>query len=185
LGCGPGVILCNVLRRKPGWTGEGLDISQAAVDYAIRLADHQGVGNRVRFSSGDVVHLPYRDASLDVVVASEVLEHVPDIQKALAEIRRVLGPGGTVVITVPLESRTALHVHSLTGQEYIERLCRQAGLTVRSIDTRAYLGFGDDWRHAFLVAEADEWQHLVAWPEGAVTASANALQACDGMPQPS
>ncbi len=58
-----------------------------------------------------------------------------------------------MVITVPLESRTALHVHSLTGQEYIERLCRQAGLTVRSLDTRAYLGFGDDWRHAFLVAE--------------------------------
>jgi ubiquinone/menaquinone biosynthesis C-methylase UbiE len=163
LGCGPGVILCNVLRRKAGWTGEGLDISQAAIDYATRLAAHQKVGKRVRFSTGDVVHLPYRDASFDVVIASEVLEHVPDIQKALAEIRRVLRPGGTVVITVPLESRTALHVHSLAGQEYIERLCRQAGFIVRRLETLPYLGFGDDWRHAFLVAEATSTSLRNCW----------------------
>ncbi len=171
LGCGPGVILCNVLRRKAGWTGEGLDISQAAVDYATRLAAHQEVGKRVRFSTGDVVHLPYRDASFDVVIASEVLEHVPEIRLALAEIKRILRPGGKAVITVPLHSRTALHVHSLTGEEYIERLCRQAGFIVRRLETLPYLGFGDDWRHAFLVAEAGAeqgWGRLATGPERAV-----------------
>ncbi len=171
LGCGPGVILCNVLRRKPGWTGEGLDISQAAVDYATRLAAHQEVGKRVRFSTGDVVHLPYQDASFDVVVASEVLEHVPEIRLALAEIKRILRPGGKAVITVPLHSRTALHVHSLTGEEYIERLCRQAGFIARRLETLPYLGFGDDWRHAFLVAEAGAeqgWGCLATGPERAV-----------------
>ncbi len=179
LGCGPAVMLCDILARKPGWRGEGLDVSPAAVDYASRLATHKQVQDRARFSTGNVVDLPFSGASFDLVVASEVLEHVPDIQRALAEIKRVLRPGGRIAITVPLCSRTALHVHSLSGQEYLRRLCERTGLAVRRLETRQYLGFGDDWRHAFLVAEADEddnRERFAARPEGAVTASVAALQ---------
>src|SRR3712207_8881866 len=41
------------------------------------------------------------DASVDRVIASEVLEHIPDDARAMAEIARVLKPGGTVAVTVP------------------------------------------------------------------------------------
>jgi SAM-dependent methyltransferase len=50
---------------------------------------------------GDASRLPFADRSFDVVVASEVLEHVRDDAEVLAELARVLRPGGTFVVTVP------------------------------------------------------------------------------------
>lgn len=50
----------------------------------------------------DLQRLSYADDSLDVLVSSETLEHVPDVEVALAEIRRVLVPGGLHLFTVPI-----------------------------------------------------------------------------------
>jgi ubiquinone/menaquinone biosynthesis C-methylase UbiE len=50
---------------------------------------------------GDGTHLAFDDAAFDRVIVSEVLEHVQDDVAAIAEIRRVLRPGGTVAVTVP------------------------------------------------------------------------------------
>jgi len=50
---------------------------------------------------GDGTRLPFADASFDKVIASEVLEHVPDDDAAYAELMRVVRPGGTVAVTVP------------------------------------------------------------------------------------
>ncbi len=49
----------------------------------------------------DILALPFADASFDLVYASHVLEHVPDDQSAIAEIHRVLAPGGLAVLPVP------------------------------------------------------------------------------------
>jgi len=154
LGCGPGMILSDVLLRNPNWSGDGLDISRAVTEYASKLAAQKGVGDRAHFSTGDIVSLPYRDACFDLVIVSEVLEHVPAIETSLSEIARVLRPGGKLAVSVPIVSRTALHVHSLQGGEDVAALCRQVGLITRHIETRLLPGFGDDWRHAFLVAES-------------------------------
>jgi ubiquinone/menaquinone biosynthesis C-methylase UbiE len=51
--------------------------------------------------SGDAQALPFPDSTFDRVIASEVLEHVPDDRRALAELVRVLKPGGTIAATVP------------------------------------------------------------------------------------
>jgi SAM-dependent methyltransferase len=51
--------------------------------------------------NGDATALPFADASFDRVVASEVLEHIPDDARALGELTRVLRPGGTMAVTVP------------------------------------------------------------------------------------
>jgi ubiquinone/menaquinone biosynthesis C-methylase UbiE len=53
----------------------------------------------------DVQALPFRDAAFDAIKATELLEHVPDVPRALAECRRVLRPGGHLVITVPFLER--------------------------------------------------------------------------------
>ena len=51
--------------------------------------------------SEDLTRLTYADESFDLVITSESLEHVPDLNKALAEIRRVLKPGGCHIFTIP------------------------------------------------------------------------------------
>ncbi len=50
---------------------------------------------------GDGTRLPFADGSFDKVIASEVLEHVPDDVAAYAELMRIVRPGGTVAVTVP------------------------------------------------------------------------------------
>jgi len=50
----------------------------------------------------DLTRLTYADASIDLLITSETLEHVPNLEAALREIRRVLAPGGRHVFTVPL-----------------------------------------------------------------------------------
>jgi SAM-dependent methyltransferase len=51
--------------------------------------------------SADATRLPFADGSFDAVIAAEILEHIPDDAAAMAEIARVLRPGGTVAVTVP------------------------------------------------------------------------------------
>ena len=50
---------------------------------------------------GDATRLPFADATFDRVIASEVLEHIPDDVAAMGELARVLRPGGTMAVTVP------------------------------------------------------------------------------------
>jgi SAM-dependent methyltransferase len=50
---------------------------------------------------GDALRLPFSDSSFDRVIAAEVLEHIPDDTVAMAELSRVLRPGGTLAVTVP------------------------------------------------------------------------------------
>ena len=56
---------------------------------------------RVGAVQGDALRLPFADGSFDRVIASEVLEHIPEDERAMAELSRVLRPGGTMAVTVP------------------------------------------------------------------------------------
>ncbi|HJU55286.1 MAG TPA: class I SAM-dependent methyltransferase [Pyrinomonadaceae bacterium] len=154
LGCGSGVILSEILLMKQEWVGHGLDISPQSIAYARRLAAHKGVVMRARFQTGCVTELPYADESLNLVVASEVVEHMPEPEVVMGEIARVLKPGGQLILTMPIESRTPAHVHTLSGREDLRSLLSGAGLRVRRLEPRWHLGFGDDRKHVFALAEA-------------------------------
>jgi SAM-dependent methyltransferase len=52
-------------------------------------------------TNGDATRLPFADATFDRIIASEVLEHIPDDTAAFRELARVLKPGGTLAVTVP------------------------------------------------------------------------------------
>ena len=66
------------------------------------FADAEPGSERNGVRCEDVQRLTYADESFDLVTHTEVLEHVPDDERALAELYRVLRPGGTMIFTVPL-----------------------------------------------------------------------------------
>lgn len=78
-------------------TVEIFDLQQEFLDHAMRGAAERGLGNIVP-TQGDATSLPYDDDSIDAVVLTAVLGEIPDPGAALAEIGRVLRPGGRLVV---------------------------------------------------------------------------------------
>jgi ubiquinone/menaquinone biosynthesis C-methylase UbiE len=96
LGCGPGLLALQMAERVgPDGEIQCIDASESMMALARRrCAALSGVHLRV----GDVATLPYADHSFDAAVCTQVYEYVPDIDRALGELYRVLKPGGRVVV---------------------------------------------------------------------------------------
>jgi len=90
LACGTGDVAFLLAGRYPGGVVAGLDLSIPMLAIA---RERNRFGN-VRFERGDLCDLPYPDGSIDVVTGSYALRNAPDLRKAVAEVRRVLSPGG-------------------------------------------------------------------------------------------
>ncbi len=86
-------------------------MSEDVVRQASELATSRGTAN-VEFVTGSVYELPYPDAAFDVVHAHQVLQHVGDPVRALAEMRRVTRPGGLVAARDVIYSKVALFPES-------------------------------------------------------------------------
>jgi arsenite methyltransferase len=98
VGCGPGSVTAS-LARAVGSEGLvlGVDISESMLARAVRAE----FGPQVAFLRADAQRLPLRDQTVDAVVCLAVLQLVPDPVAALAEIARVLRPGGRLALMVP------------------------------------------------------------------------------------
>jgi SAM-dependent methyltransferase len=94
IGSGPGRLAVRLAREVPGMTLTGIDISDAMVERAARRAGGAGLSERVRFEVGDIAALPLPDREFDGVVSTLSLHHWPEPTHGLAEIHRVLKPGG-------------------------------------------------------------------------------------------
>jgi ubiquinone/menaquinone biosynthesis C-methylase UbiE len=95
VGCGTGVVTRDLAARVgPRGHVVGMDPSRAFLREARRRTRAPGV----RFRPGDGTDLPFRDGAFDVAVAVTVLLHVPSSDRVLAEMRRVVRPGGTVAV---------------------------------------------------------------------------------------
>jgi SAM-dependent methyltransferase len=105
LGCGGGRHAFALLRR--GADVIALDHSMSEVEsVAAMFAGMREAGEvsdqaRAMAVRGDAYRLPFPDASFDLVVAAEVLEHLHDDARVFAELNRVLKPGGRIAVTVP------------------------------------------------------------------------------------
>jgi len=97
VGCGPGTITVDLASRVAPGRVVGIDAAAEIVAEARALATAAPAGN-VRFEAGDVYALAFDDASFDVVHAHQVLQHLADPVAALAQMRRVLRPGGTLAV---------------------------------------------------------------------------------------
>jgi SAM-dependent methyltransferase len=105
MGCGAGRHAFEMYRRGGDVIAFDQDGDELAgvLDLfgAMRDAGEVPDGAEADIKQGDALALPFADAEFDRVVAAEVLEHIPDDEAAIAELARVLRPGGTMAVTVP------------------------------------------------------------------------------------
>ena len=105
LGCGGGRHAFEALRRGAeviALDADRLELKRVAAMMAAMLEEGEvpegAVGLPLRATA---LELPFEDASFDRVIAAEVLEHIPEDGRAMAELARVLRPGGRMSVTVP------------------------------------------------------------------------------------
>lgn len=105
LGCGSGRHAFEVYRRGCHVMALDRDADEirdvTAMFGAMSLAGQAPAGAAALAVQGDALALPFQDGSFDKVIISEVLEHIPDDRSVLAEMVRVLRPGGLIAVTVP------------------------------------------------------------------------------------
>jgi SAM-dependent methyltransferase len=95
LGCSTGFLLEDLRRAHPDATLIGVDLVASGLAKA-----HRNVPD-ARLMQADACRLPLADASVDGAVSLNLLEHIPDDERALAELGRVLRPGARAVLIVP------------------------------------------------------------------------------------
>ncbi len=146
LGCGDGMHY--------GWLARfasvtyGSDYNLARLRRAVRLP---GAADRIFLA--DICRYPVADAAFDLVFFNHVLEHIPDDVRALTEVRRILRPGGMLILGVPNEGAffwqlafrlqprlraTSDHLHFYTAAD-IRQKCEEVGFRVRELHA---LGWG-------------------------------------------
>jgi arsenite methyltransferase len=116
VGCGPG-FYCEELAREVGPSGlvVGVDSSAPMLALAERRCEQYA---NIELREADAGSLPAEDGAFDAALCVQVLEYVPDATAALAEMRRVLRPGGRVVVWDVDWATLSIHSHDLarTGQ---------------------------------------------------------------------
>jgi len=145
--------LANELKRLPGL--EYIRSEYAPGDTTVRL---------------DVTALPFADKCFDVIFCNHVLEHIPDDKRAMAELHRVLKPGGWAIMQVPIKGERTLEDSSIAspaaralqygqadhvrqyGLDYADRL-RETGFTVERNNLAAELPSEDRQRFGLLPDE--------------------------------
>lgn len=93
IGCGTGHVVAGA--AADGFSVFGMDFAEAMVRRAA------GAHPALRAWVADARHIPMPDASFDVVTMIGVLEYIPEYPKVIAEIRRVLRPGGALILSMP------------------------------------------------------------------------------------
>lgn len=93
IGCGDGTFL-NELKGKLF----GVDISQNSCVEAERI-----LGVNATIVNADARQIPLQSSSFDIIICSEVLEHIPHAEKAVSEIMRIAKPGAKIIVSIPNE----------------------------------------------------------------------------------
>lgn len=137
----PGRRVLNVGAGQGSFTRLLEDRAYEVTSSDVTAATVGVLRGRVRGEAllADLTDLPFAEATFDAVVAGEVIEHIEDDQRALAEARRVLRPGGAVVLSVPAHpewfgasDRWAGHVRRYTS-DGLARVIAEAGLELARV----------------------------------------------------
>jgi 2-polyprenyl-3-methyl-5-hydroxy-6-metoxy-1,4-benzoquinol methylase len=135
-GCGLGYG-ASTLARAGAVSVDAIDASSAAIGRARHDGD-----NRVEFAVGDVRSLPYPSEQFDLVACFEVLEHMVEHETLIDELKRVLVPGGVLLVSTPNKDRYLVenpwHLKELTPPEF-DALLRSRFAHVRLLGQQLHL----------------------------------------------
>ncbi len=152
LGFGPGVLTAFLLQQNATWQVDGVDISQHCLHHAQRLLTKKEVLDRSELSVGDVRKLPYPDNAFDVVIAVEVLEHIPDPEVGLSEAMRVLKPGGYAITALPVQLPLLMHLYDFDSPDEVLALYKKVGLKVIDFETKEFQRQADPFVDTFALS---------------------------------
>ncbi len=103
-GCGGGRHIWQMCKANKG-SSVALDLDIASLQKAscmlYQMDEKKETAGSWHMVAGSVTSLPFADAEFHKVICSEVLEHIPDDDKAVSELNRVLKPGGVLAVSVP------------------------------------------------------------------------------------
>lgn len=96
----------------------GVDVSKDAIEYAKKNYS----GKNIEFILGDASKIPLQTNQVDVVVSFETIEHIPNYKEFIKEVKRVLKPGGFLIVSTPNDDEypedNEFHVHEFTLEEF-------------------------------------------------------------------
>jgi len=149
----------------------GLDLSLEDLGTASsRYQDFRDAADSSRslsFLCGSGLELPFADATFDKVICSEVLEHIPDYQRVLDEIQRVLKPGGQLAVSVPRYGPEWICWQLSDAYHQVEgghvRIFRARELQ-SAIEQQGMRCFGRHWAHG--LHSPYWWLRCLLWSRG-------------------
>jgi len=130
VGSGAGQILRHLIKRAhPEANLVGFDLSAGM----LRRARQRMKSRRPQFVAGDMMRMPFADESFDCVTCGWVLEHLPDPRPGLAEVSRVLKPGGSALILATEDTLSGAVVSRTWkcrtyNRDELRRACEESGL---------------------------------------------------------
>jgi ubiquinone/menaquinone biosynthesis C-methylase UbiE len=173
-GCGDGRYLAALAPELPA--------RRAGVDLSERILETARARVAADFRQASLEALPFADGEFDLVLCSQVIEHVPDADGAIRELARVLRPGGTLVISTDNERNTVTRVLN-APRNLVVRALRLRGARGR-IESPATPYTRDSFRRllergGFTVEQLETFRFHVMWPFAfaPLTRALNALDA--------
>jgi ubiquinone/menaquinone biosynthesis C-methylase UbiE len=134
-GCGSGVYSFYLADKASSI--DSIDISHEKISQVKKLS----IFKNINFIEGDITKLKFKDSKFDLIICSDVLEHIKDDKKAFSELSRVLKSKGNLLLTVPSDSLKNKETYRQYGHEragynisQIKTYCEKNGLSIIRIE---------------------------------------------------
>lgn len=128
IGTGPGHVPILVCERIPETSVTGIDLADNMLRHAERHRVASACADRIEYRKADAKNLPFANASFDTVYSNTILHHIPDPKPFLSEARRVLKPGGALLIRDLYRPDSLERVDELVGMHAGDANAYQRGL---------------------------------------------------------
>ena len=154
LGTGTAQIPIELCRQSPAPRVVAVDLAEAMLAVARDNVRRAGLADRLEVRRCDAKRLPFDDGAFGAVISNSIVHHIPEPRAVLAEMVRVLAPGGALFVRDLLRPRDEAELHSLVDQhaaganDHQRRMFADslhAALTLEEVRERvAALGFAAD-----------------------------------------